>query len=191
MDQSQWLTGRKRGKDGNTKFWISQEWKKVFRWNKNILHSFWRAIIWLKIKMKVVQLNALFLTHAIFTQRSWELGWWENTTNYTVALFIFLWHTAQESILDKLIMTELMWKSTLICAALEDQFVKSEVYKPNCKSLPVKSSEKVFMLCIWIWENELSLPSFINHRNDMVTKQSFLPNFQAWFLVFHNATFST
>ena len=107
-----------------------------------------------------------------------------------VVLFIFLWHTAQESILDKLIMTELMWKSTLICAALEDQFVKSEVYKPNCKSLPVKSSEKVFMFCIWIWENELSLPSFINHRNDMVTKQSFLPNFQAWFLVFHNAAFS-
>ena len=32
-------------------------------------------------------------------------------------------------------MTELLWKNTLVCAALEDQYVKSEVYKPNCKSV--------------------------------------------------------
>ena len=30
----QWLTGRKRGEDGNTKIWISQERKELFRWNK-------------------------------------------------------------------------------------------------------------------------------------------------------------
>ena len=29
-------------------------------------------------------------------------------------------------------MAELLWKNTLVCAALEDQYVKSEVYKPNC-----------------------------------------------------------
>ena len=30
----QWPTGRKRGKDSNTKMWISQERKKLFRWNQ-------------------------------------------------------------------------------------------------------------------------------------------------------------
>ena len=30
----QWLTGRKRGEDGNTKIWISRERKKLFRWSK-------------------------------------------------------------------------------------------------------------------------------------------------------------
>ena len=32
-------------------------------------------------------------------------------------------------------MAEVLWKNILICAALEDQYVKSEVYKPNCKSV--------------------------------------------------------
>ena len=32
-------------------------------------------------------------------------------------------------------MAELLWKNTLVGAALEDQYVKSEVYKPNCKSV--------------------------------------------------------
>ena len=37
MDQppKQWLTGEKRGEDGNTKIWISQEWKELFRENKH------------------------------------------------------------------------------------------------------------------------------------------------------------
>ena len=30
----QWLTGRKRGEDGNTKNWISWERKELFRGNK-------------------------------------------------------------------------------------------------------------------------------------------------------------
>ena len=30
----QWPTGRKRGKDRNTKNWISRERKELFRWNK-------------------------------------------------------------------------------------------------------------------------------------------------------------
>ena len=30
----QWPTGRKRGKDRNTKNQISREWKEFFRWNK-------------------------------------------------------------------------------------------------------------------------------------------------------------
>ena len=32
-------------------------------------------------------------------------------------------------------MAELLWKNMLICAALEDRYVKSEVYEPNCKSV--------------------------------------------------------
>ena len=32
-------------------------------------------------------------------------------------------------------MAELLWKNTLLCTALEDQYVKSEVYKPNFKSV--------------------------------------------------------
>ena len=53
LDQplNQWLTWRKRGEDGNTKTRISREWKKSFLDEiKNVSHSFWRAIIWLKIK---------------------------------------------------------------------------------------------------------------------------------------------
>ena len=33
----QWLTGRKRGEDEGTKVWISQQRKKLFRWNKKYL----------------------------------------------------------------------------------------------------------------------------------------------------------
>ena len=32
-------------------------------------------------------------------------------------------------------MAELLWKNMVDCAASEDQYVKSEVYKPNCKSV--------------------------------------------------------
>ena len=43
-------------------------------------------------------------------------------------------------------MAELLWKNTLVCAALKDRYVKREVYKPNCKSVyqlnPVKSLKK-------------------------------------------------
>ena len=35
-----WLTGRKRWQDGNTKTWISQEWKELFRWNKKHFSKF-------------------------------------------------------------------------------------------------------------------------------------------------------
>ena len=36
LDQAlkQWLTGKKRGEDGNTEIWISWERKEIFRWNK-------------------------------------------------------------------------------------------------------------------------------------------------------------
>ena len=30
----QWLTGRKGGKEGNTKMWLSPEQQEFFRWNK-------------------------------------------------------------------------------------------------------------------------------------------------------------
>ena len=40
-------------------------------------------------------------------------------------------------------MAELLWKNRLVCAVLEDQYVKIEVYQPNGKKcLPVKSSKK-------------------------------------------------
>ena len=52
------------------------------------------------------------------------------------------------------------------------------------KGLLVKSSKKAFVLCKWIWANELSLPSFINDGNDMVTKRSFPPNFQTCPIVY-------
>ena len=41
LDQplKQWLTGRKRGEDGNLKIWISWERKELFRWNKK--HFSW------------------------------------------------------------------------------------------------------------------------------------------------------
>ena len=38
----------KREEDENTKILISHERKELFKWNKNILNSFWRAIIWWK-----------------------------------------------------------------------------------------------------------------------------------------------
>ena len=44
-------------------------------------------------------------------------------------------------------MVELLWKNTLICAALEDQYLKSEVYKPNCKSVYQLNFQKKKHLC--------------------------------------------
>ena len=44
-------------------------------------------------------------------------------------------------------MAELLWKNTPICAALEDQYVKSEVYKPNCKSVYQLNLQKKKPLC--------------------------------------------
>ena len=87
---------------------------------------------WKETFTKVVyflkQQNVLLLICAVFIQRSWELGFWENTTNFTIVLLTF------RSILDKSIIAELLWENMLVCAPLEDQYVKSEVYERNCKS---------------------------------------------------------
>ena len=32
-------------------------------------------------------------------------------------------------------MAELVWKNTLVCAVLENQYIKNEVYKPNFKNV--------------------------------------------------------
>ena len=42
LDQplKEWLTGRKRGKDKNTKTWIYRERKDLFRWNKKHFSNF-------------------------------------------------------------------------------------------------------------------------------------------------------
>ena len=42
-------------------------------------------------------------------------------------------------------MVELLWKNMFVYAALEDQYVKSEVYKPNCKSF-YQFQKKLFAL---------------------------------------------
>ena len=39
-------------------------------------------------------------------------------------------------------MAEVFWKNTLVCAALEDQYVKSQVYKPNYKSVEQLNLQK-------------------------------------------------
>ena len=38
-------------------------------------------------------------------------------------------------LLLRFLFAELSWKNLLVCAALDNQYVKSEVYKPNCKSV--------------------------------------------------------
>ena len=89
-----------------------------------------------------------------------------------------------ENIVDKSVMVELLWKNTLVFAALKDQFVKSDFYKPNSKSVyQLNLKKKAFVLCKNIWGNKLSLPSFINDGNDVVMKQSFPPNFKACFVI--------
>ena len=68
-------------------------------------------------------------------------------------------------------MAELLWKNMLVCAALEDQYLKDQVYKPNCKSvyqLNLPKKKKAFVLFKWIWGNELWLSSFINDGNNTV-----------------------
>ena len=48
----------------------------------------------------------------------------------------------KESILDTSIMVELLWKNAPVCAALEDHYVKSEVYKPIFKSVYQQNLQK-------------------------------------------------
>ena len=43
-----WIWKVWKGREKITKVWISQEQKKLFRWNKKKFHSFWRPIIWWK-----------------------------------------------------------------------------------------------------------------------------------------------
>ena len=42
-------------------------------------------------------------------------------------------------------MAELLWKNMLVCAALEDQYLKSEVYKPKCKSVYQLNLQKKYL----------------------------------------------
>ena len=43
--QKQWLTGRKRGEDENTKTWISRERKELFRWNNSYFLKGYHLVI--------------------------------------------------------------------------------------------------------------------------------------------------
>ena len=51
------------------------------------------------------------------------------------------------SILYKLIMAELLWKNRLVCAALEDEYIKREVYKPNLQEVFTSKIFKKIILC--------------------------------------------
>ena len=42
-------------------------------------------------------------------------------------------------------MAEVFWKNMLVFAALEDQYVKSEVYKPNYKSVYQLNLKKKYL----------------------------------------------
>ena len=45
-------------------------------------------------------------------------------------------------------MAEVLWKNALVCAVLEDQYERSEVYKSNCKSVyQLNLQKKAFVLC--------------------------------------------
>ena len=71
---------KKRGENRNTKIWISQEQKELFRWNKNIFHNYLRAIVWwknnknlmMKIKMLVVFLLEQFFNTNISILPAWH-----------------------------------------------------------------------------------------------------------------------
>ena len=68
----------KRGEDENTKVWISQEWKDLFRWNKkHFSHSFWRAIIWWEIKIwyKIADISLKGCIHYIFASLFFMSTW--------------------------------------------------------------------------------------------------------------------
>ena len=38
-----------------------------------------------------------------------------------------------------------LWKNMLVCAVMENQYVKSEVYKPNCKSVYQLNLQKKYL----------------------------------------------
>ena len=58
----------------------------------------------------------------------------------------------------------------LVYAALEDYYVKSEVYKPNCKSVYQLNFQKKHLCYVnKSGETKLSLPPFIKDGNDAVT----------------------
>ena len=42
-------------------------------------------------------------------------------------------------------MAEVLWKNALVCAASEDQYAKSEVYKPNYKSVYQLNLKKKYL----------------------------------------------
>ena len=65
------------------------------------------------------------------------------------------------------------------CVALEDQYVKSEVYKPNCKSVYQLNLQKRICAMQMNLGKRIIITIFINNGNDVVTKRTFLPDFQA------------
>ena len=61
-----------------------------------------------------------------------------------------------------------------------NQYVKSEVYKPNCKSVYQLDLEKSICAMQMNLGKRIIITIFINDGNDMVTKRTFLSDFQAW-----------
>ena len=71
-------------------------------------------------------------------------------------------------------MAELLCKKTLVCAVLEDQYVKSEVYKANCKSVYQLNIQRKHLCYV----NESGETNY--HYGLLSTTETMrLPNFQA------------
>ena len=60
-----------------------------------------------------------------------------------------------------------------------NQYVKSEVYKPNCKSVYQLNLQKRICAMQMNLGKRIIITIFINNGNDVVTKRTFLPDFQA------------
>ena len=64
----------KRGEGASTKVWISREQKVLFRWNKNIFISFWKAIVRWEIQIWWKIMDASFKLAFVFSQFSrWNI----------------------------------------------------------------------------------------------------------------------
>ena len=61
----QWLRGRKRAEDGNTKSEYLENKKSFLDEIKNIFHSFWRPIIWWEIKIWLKIPDTSFYLHSL------------------------------------------------------------------------------------------------------------------------------
>ena len=137
----QWPTGRKREKDRNIKNWISREWKELFRWNKMIFHSFWRAIILWKNKnvMKIVDtsfkrswieeniLLLLFISkeHVILYCKASKVFNFKLFSSFQILQYTFLSQNFFQYMVNTLNKENDLWRNLLFSYIKRDNFYKS------------------------------------------------------------------